>query len=148
MNSIHAVCGFWCLGTDNSNSPSRCLPWTNGASTCALFFWGGVDLKVLWTNSFVPFRDLKRLENCVKDNSKLCLQSSSKQSISVLTYGIARTNRGYCSSTKRKNSFIAFGQCVNDNLSILASFMDDLNRDFHATLGYSEKKGRIPMVCW
>ena len=64
-------------------------------------------------STFFLFRTITETEKCIKDYSSKCLDTFPRQVTGVLAFGVAKTNKGYCSSQKRKDKFIAIGTCGN-----------------------------------
>ncbi|KAH9408402.1 hypothetical protein TYRP_012075 [Tyrophagus putrescentiae] len=92
-------------------------------------------------------KEVKTKERCTKDFSQNCLRGDTKNSISVLMYGIAKTNKGYCTNVKRKNVFTSFGKCANTNKKGLEKIFEQMNRDFHGIKSFEDPKLRIPLAC-
>lgn len=94
-------------------------------------------------------KELKRLESCVKQYASKCLHKESKQSVSVLSYGVTKTNRGYCSSGKRKGVFIRMAsKCVTKNKGKLDSAMWQMSADFQAIARHhNDSSTKIPLMC-
>lgn len=96
------------------------------------------------------FRDLKRLESCAKQYSSKCLHKESKQSVSVLSYGVTKTNKGYCSSGKQKNVFVRMAsKCLTPNKDKLDSEMWQMSANFKAIAHlHNDSSTKIPLMCW
>jgi hypothetical protein len=62
--------------------------------------------------SFI-FRAITAHEKCIKNYASKCLSTFPRQVTNVFAYGVAKTNKGYCSNQRRKDSFIAIGKCAN-----------------------------------
>ena len=62
--------------------------------------------------------------------------------------GVAKTNKGYCTTKKRKDQFIAMGKCANkiktDADICLKQFIDNLQ----GIENYPEVNMKIPLACW
>jgi hypothetical protein len=76
------------------------------------------------------------------------LDTFPRQVTSVLAFGVAKTNKGYCSSLKRKEKFIGIGTCGNaikeDANKCMGNYIDTL-------LGVENEKDikkKVPMICW
>lgn len=93
------------------------------------------------------YREIRTLEKCVKDYMSRCLDGETRNSMSVVIYGISRTNKGYCSGTKKKNAFISFGDCANASKKMLEKHMATLTRDFHSAKLAKDPKLRLPYAC-
>lgn len=93
------------------------------------------------------YREIRTLEKCVKDYMSRCLDGETRNSMSVVIYGISKTNKGYCSSTKKKNAFISFGACANASKKRLEKRMATLTRDFHSAKLAKDPKLRLPYAC-
>ena len=96
----------------------------------------------------VRCREIKALEACVKDFASKCLTSDAKQAVSVLLYGVTKTNKFYCSSTKRKNTLVDATQCFIPNKKFMDDEMRTMSNKFSSIVGYKDPKLRIPLACW
>ncbi|KAI2804360.1 hypothetical protein BLOT_003342 [Blomia tropicalis] len=92
-------------------------------------------------------KEVKAMEQCIKDYAARCLEGETRNSILVVVYGIAKTNKSYCSSQKRKNAHISFGKCANKNKKSLDKFMNQMIVDYHGVRLYKDPKLRIPLAC-
>lgn len=92
-------------------------------------------------------KDIKIIDKCIKDYSTRCLKGETRNSVNVLVYGVAKTNKGYCSSPKRRNSFISIGHCVNENRKKLDKALADMNVQYHGARIYKDPKLRLPLAC-
>ena len=93
-------------------------------------------------------RNVKTLEQCIKDYSGKCLHSDSRQTIQVMLYGISKTNRFYCSNKRRKAAIINTGTCANTFIKDMNNIMFDIIRKLHAIRFYPDNKMKIPLTCW
>lgn len=98
----------------------------------------------------INLRDLKRWERCAKDYASKCLHKESKQSVSVLSYGVTKTNKGYCSNGKRKNVFIRMAsKCLTPNKEELDNAMWQMGSDFKGIAHlHNDSSTKIPLMCW
>ena len=115
---------------------------------CTLFIYLIYNKQINGFLYIYIYRDIKPLEDCIKDYQNRCLDGYTKNSISVIIYGVSKTNRFYCSNKVRKNSFASFGNCANTNRKELNKVFQQLNRNFYASSTYSNPKLRIPLACW
>lgn len=92
-------------------------------------------------------RLITNYEKCIKDYSSNCLQSFPRQVTNVLAYGVAKTNKGYCTNKKRKDSFIAIGKCANKIKHIGDNCMKQFIDNLRGTENYPEVNTRLPMAC-
>ena len=71
-----------------------------------------------------------------------------RQVAGVLAFGVAKTNKGYCSSQKRKDKFIGIGTCGNTikqgGDKCMHAYIDTLQ----GVENEKENKMKVPMVCW
>ncbi|OTF75372.1 hypothetical protein BLA29_010865, partial [Euroglyphus maynei] len=70
----------------------------------------------------------------------------SGQTVSVLIYGITKTNKAFCAK-KRQQSYLRIGRCANSDPETFATLMNRMTRSFHALKTYPEQTLRIPLVC-
>ncbi|CAG2109084.1 unnamed protein product [Medioppia subpectinata] len=92
-------------------------------------------------------RTIRGYEKCIKDYSSKCLKAFPKQVTSVLAYGVAKTNKGYCSNKKRKESFIMIGECANKMKSPMDKCMFQYIDRLQGAENYRNVKMRLPMAC-
>lgn len=76
------------------------------------------------------------------------MKAPEKETVAVIAYGISKTNRGFCGTKKQRANFIVLGKCGNPLLKTLNNYIDHMNKDFQAIVGYSDPKLRIPLACW
>lgn len=93
---------------------------------------------------------MKPLESCVKNYASKCLtKSETKSSISVLSYGVTKTNKGYCTNNKRKQAFIKMVACVTKHKTQMDKAMWKMASEFKAIADITpDKKMKIPLACW
>lgn len=92
-------------------------------------------------------RQMRHLEHCVKDYSKNCLAERASQTVSVLIYGITKTNKAFCSK-KRRPSYLRIGRCANSKPELFATIMNRMTKAFHAIKSHPKETIRIPLACW
>ncbi|KAH9522185.1 hypothetical protein DERF_005783 [Dermatophagoides farinae] len=91
-------------------------------------------------------RQMRHLEHCVKDYSKNCLAERASQTVSVLIYGITKTNKAFCSK-KRRPSYLRIGRCANSQPELFATIMNRMTKAFHAIKSHPKETIRIPLAC-
>ena len=77
-----------------------------------------------------------------------CLRKAAKQAGKVLIFGVAKTNKQYCTLRKRKSGLVAAGPCGNTFKNAANKCMNrfiDMNL---AVITEKDVKKRVPMVCW
>lgn len=93
-------------------------------------------------------RNVVKHEKCIKDYSQDCLETFPRQATGVFIYGVAKTNKGYCGSRRRKDKFISLGKCGNTVKSIANKCMDNYIDTLLGIENARENKLKIPMMCW
>lgn len=83
----------------------------------------------------------------MKEYTQNCMSKTAKQSISVLVYSVAKTNKGYCSTRKRKLAMLGVSKCAGEHKAKLDGFMDIMTREFHGIRTYKDSKLRLPLAC-
>lgn len=95
-------------------------------------------------------RTITATEKCIKNYSSKCLDSFSRQVTSVLVFGVAKTNKGYCTNQIRKDKFISIGKCANqikaEGDKCMQTYIDRLQGV--ETLTKSDNNLKIPLMCW
>lgn len=92
-------------------------------------------------------KKLKNHETCIKDYANDCLDSTARQTITVIVYSVGRTNKAMCSNVKRKNQYLKMSACLEPELKKLYAKTQELNADVHAIQGYKPANQRLPMTC-
>ncbi|CAG2179059.1 unnamed protein product [Oppiella nova] len=90
---------------------------------------------------------VKSYEKCIKDYASKCLPSFPKQVTSVMAYGVAKTNKGYCSNKRRKEAFISIGKCGNKVKSKVDVCMRQYIDNLQGSENHPDVKERIPLAC-
>lgn len=92
-------------------------------------------------------KNVTRYEKCIKDYSQNCLETFPRQVTGILAFGIAKTNKGYCTNQRRKDSYIAFGKCANfvkpNTDKCMFNYIDNLQ----GIENYPDNKLKIPLAC-
>ncbi|KAH7638340.1 hypothetical protein DERF_004031 [Dermatophagoides farinae] len=91
---------------------------------------------------------IRRYERCTRKFAENCLQKESKQTLSILMYGISRVNKRYCTKEARKKALIDLIQCSGPiNFRYYGDLLRNASADLHAIREYPDAKLRIPMAC-
>ncbi len=69
-----------------------------------------------------------------------------RQVTSILAFGVAKTNKGYCSNKRRKDTFIGFAECANSRKADLDKAMHNYI-DAIQGIENAENKLKIPLMC-
>ncbi|CAG2169331.1 unnamed protein product [Oppiella nova] len=93
-------------------------------------------------------RTYKNQEKCIKDYAAKCLATFPKQVTNVLAYGASKTNKAYCSTKRRKDSFIAIGKCGNKLKFLVDKCMRQFIDSLQGIENYQDAKMKIPISCW
>jgi len=100
-------------------------------------------------NNFDSFpRTVSETEKCIKDYSSKCLDTYPRQVTNVLAFGIAKTNKGYCSGTRRKERFISIGKCGNKIKAAGDKCIHTYTDKLQGIQNMKDNKYKIPLVCW
>lgn len=90
----------------------------------------------------------KENNKCVKDYAAKCLDKLAKQALSIAMFGISKTNKGYCSNTKKKNAFMSLLQCAEKDLRSFHKSFNQYTKDLLAIKEYEkDEKLHLPMAC-
>ena len=95
-----------------------------------------------WCDRIAP------MERCLKDFATKCLTKFSKQTLSILTYSISRTNKRICTNKKRQKSFLNLIDCAHEQIPLFSNILRNMTIDFHAIPLVKEKTLRLPLACW
>jgi hypothetical protein len=94
-------------------------------------------------------RTITATEKCIKDYSSKCLDAFPRQVTSVLAFGVAKTNKGYCTNQRRKDKFISIGKCGNqikaEGDKCMQTYIDRLQGI--ETLTKSDNNLKVPLMC-
>ena len=93
-------------------------------------------------------RESRGYENAVKNYAKKCATGVAKTLISLTIYNAGRVNKLYCSNRKKKEEFIAGGNCANKNKKGLERCWKILSNGILDARDYPDDKKKLPITCW
>ncbi|XP_075679696.1 uncharacterized protein LOC142644824 [Dermatophagoides pteronyssinus] len=94
-----------------------------------------------WCDRIIP------MERCLKDYAQKCLNKFSKQTLSILTYSISRTNKRICTNKKRQKSFLNLIDCAHEQIPLFSNVLRNMTIDFHAIPMVKKQNLRLPLAC-
>ncbi|XP_054155087.1 uncharacterized protein LOC128953613 [Oppia nitens] len=145
-----SICCVITYGAPANSTKSQCSTG-NDADKCMMHLLLIGDPKYKFPENMVTMnthcRQIKNYENCIKDYSKKCLQSFPRQVTGVLAYGVAKTNKGYCTNKKRKDSFIEIGKCANNIKHLGDACMKTYIDDLQGIENFKDAKLKLPIAC-
>ena len=97
---------------------------------------------------FINFRRSVQAESCVKNYVQKCLRKTAKQAANVLAFGVAKTNKQYCTNRKRKNALIKAGKCGNNAKVLANKCMNKYTTTLISIVTEKDVRKRVPMGCW
>lgn len=111
---------------------------------------GEINFEIKIHKILLFHRTITATEKCIKDYSSKCLDAFPRQVTSVLAFGVAKTNKGYCTNQRRKDKFISIGKCGNqiklEGDKCMQTYIDRLKGV--ETLTKSDNNLKVPLMCW
>ncbi|CAG2179358.1 unnamed protein product, partial [Oppiella nova] len=125
---------------------------SSNADTCLMRLLMIGDPDYIWPEDMASMdkqcEAYKVNEKCIRDYAAKCYPTFLRQVTNVFAYGAAKTNKVYCSSASRKESYISISKCGNKIKPQQVKCMKQLINAMQGIENYPDPKMRLPLSCW